>query len=60
LTSPPTGQALATDAAQGFVGAHRVVDAERDTVGIAEVELFQIAGEVTVTVNCSRHCLALH
>jgi hypothetical protein len=46
FTSPPIGQALAADAAQGFVGAHRIVHAKAGTVGIAEIELGKVADEV--------------
>jgi hypothetical protein len=45
FVSPLIGEALPFDPAQGFVGADLVIDPETDAVGVAEVELGEIAAK---------------
>jgi hypothetical protein len=40
---PPIGEALASDTLEGFVGAILIINAQRNAIGIAEVELAEVA-----------------
>ena len=43
---PPIGKTLAGDALEGFVGAVLIVNAKRNAIRIAEIELCEVAMQV--------------